>query len=87
MVSLLQALCRSDTGSSVPTPATSGTGSPVSTRSGGNLAHAIQQRSRFGFHIKSLEAKVSGCVEEGHEDETREGGLAVYSYQKFLTNF
>jgi hypothetical protein len=83
MVSLLQALCRSDIGSSVSTPSISGAASPVSARSSGNLAHAIQQRSRFGFHIKSFEAKVSGCVVEGHEDETREGGLAVYSYQKF----
>jgi len=87
MVSLIQALCRSDASSSVTTTSAPGTASSASPHSGGSLAHAIQQKSRFGVHIKTLEAKVSPCVVEGFEDETREGALAVYSYQSFITKF
>jgi len=76
MVSLLQALCRSDTGSEVTTASSSGTGSPVTSRSG-FAAHSIRHKSRFGGYIKSLEIKVQSCVDEGDEDETRESGLAV----------
>lgn len=79
LVSLLQALCRSDAGGDVITASTSGTGSPGATRTSGFASHAIRHRSRFGGYIKGIETKVQGCVEQGDEDETREGGLAVHS--------
>jgi hypothetical protein len=79
LVSLLQALCRSDAGGDVVTASSSGTGSPGATRTNGFASHAIRHRSRFGGYIKGLETKVQGCVEQGDEDETREGGLAVHS--------
>jgi hypothetical protein len=79
LVSLLQALCRSDAGGDVITASTSGAGSPGATRTSGFASHAIRHRSRFGGYIKGLETKVQGCVEQGDEDETREGGLAVRS--------
>ena len=77
MVSLLQALCRSDSGGDVTASSSSGTGSPATTRTGGFAPHAIRTKSRFGGYIKGLEAKVQECVDQGDEDETREGGLAV----------
>jgi hypothetical protein len=77
MVSLLQSLCRSDTGGEVITASSSGTGSPVTSRSGYS-AHSIRHKSRFGGYIKSFEIKIQACVDEGTEDETREGGLAVF---------
>ena len=80
LVSLLQALCRSDAGGDVITASTSGAGSPGATRTSGFASHAIRHRSRFGGYIKGLETKVQGCVEQGDEDETREGGLAVLSF-------
>jgi len=77
-VSLLQALCRSDTTGDITTAATSGTGSPVFARTAGFAAHAIRHKSRFGGYIQGLEVKVQECVDSGDEDETREAGLAVY---------
>ena len=77
-VSLLQALCRADTSEGVTTAATSGTGSPATTRTSGYASHAIRHKSRFGGYIKGLEVKIQACVEQGDEDETREGGLAVF---------
>jgi hypothetical protein len=77
LVSLLQALCRSDTTGDVTTAATSGSGSPISSRSAGFVAHAIRHKSRFGGYIQGLEVKVQECVDSGDEDETREIGLAV----------
>ena len=79
LVSLLQALCRSDAGGDIITASTSGTGSPSTTRTSGFASHAIRHQSRFGGYIKGLETKVQSCVEQGDEDETREGGLAVHS--------
>jgi hypothetical protein len=79
MVSLLQALCRSDSGGDVTTSTSSGTGSPVSTRTSGYASHAIRHRSRFGGYIKGLVGKVQACADQGDEDETRECGLAVHS--------
>jgi len=78
MVSLLQSLCRADMGAEVTTASSSGTGSPVVSR-GGFAPHSIRRKSRFGGYIKSFEVKVQACVDEGTEDETREGGLAVLS--------
>jgi hypothetical protein len=77
MVSLLQALCRSDPGGDVTSASSSGTGSPVASRTSGYTSHAILHRSRFGGYIKGLEVKVQGCVDQGDEDETREAGLTV----------
>lgn len=77
LVSLLQALCRSDTSGDVTTAATSGSGGSMSSRSAGFAAHAIRHKSRFGGYIKGLEVKVQECVDSGDEDETREAGLAV----------
>jgi hypothetical protein len=78
LVSLLQAICRSDAGGDVTTASSSGTGSPMTSRStGGYASHAIRHKSRFGGYIKGLEVKIHACVEQGDEDETREGGLAV----------
>jgi hypothetical protein len=77
LVSLLQALCRSDVSGDVTTAATAGPGSPVSSRTAGFAAHAIRHKSRFGGYIKGLEIKVQECVDSGDEDETREAGLAV----------
>lgn len=78
MVSLLQALCRSDTIGDVATASSSGTGSQATTRTSGYVSHAIRHKSRFGGYIKGLELKVQGCVDQGNEDETRECGLAVF---------
>jgi hypothetical protein len=77
LVSLLQALCRSDSGGDVTTASSSGTGSPTNSRSSGYASHSIRHKSRFGGYIKTLEIKVEGCVDLGDEDETREGGLTV----------
>lgn len=77
MVSLLQALCRSDSGGDITTASSSGTGSPITARASAYTSHAIRHKSRFGGYIKGLEVKVQGCVDEGDEDETREAGLAV----------
>jgi hypothetical protein len=77
MVSLLQALCRSDSGGESNTASTSGTGSPVTTRAGAFALHTIRHKSRFGGYIRGLEIKVQACVDQGEEDETRECGLAV----------
>jgi hypothetical protein len=86
MVSLLQALCRSDFGGDITTASSSGTGSPVTVRTSAYTAHAIRHRSRFGGYIKGLEVKVQGCVDEGDEDETREAGLAVIFFFQNLHN-
>jgi hypothetical protein len=77
LVSLLQSLCRSDSGGDVVTASSSGRESPVASRTSGYASHAIRHKSRFGGYIKGLEVKVQACVESGDEDETREGGLAV----------
>ena len=76
-VSLLQSLCRFDAGGDVTTSSSSGTASPVTNRTSAFSSHAIRHKSRFGGYIKGLEVKVQACVEDGHEDETREAGLAV----------
>jgi hypothetical protein len=78
LVSLLQSLCRSDSGGDVITASSSGTGSPVTTRTSGYASHSIRHKSRFGGYIKGLEVKVQACVDNGDEDETRECGLAVF---------
>jgi hypothetical protein len=85
MVSLLQALCRSDSGGDVTTASSTGTSSPVTSRTSGYASHAIRHKSRFGGYIKGLEVKVQACVEQGDEDETREGGLAVNPHNPRLT--
>ena len=77
LVSLLQALCRSDVTGDVTTGPTAGPGSLTSSRTAGYSAHAIRHKSRFGGYIKGLELKVQECVDSGDEDETREAGLAV----------
>jgi hypothetical protein len=80
LVSLVQALCRSDSDGDATTSASSGTGSPVSTRTSGYASHTIRHKSRFGGYINGLEIKVQVCIDHGDEDETREGGLAVHLY-------
>jgi hypothetical protein len=82
LVSLLQALCRSDVSGDVTTAATVGSANPSSARTAGFAAHAIRHKSRFGGYIKGLEIKVQECVDSGDEDETREAGLAVLPPQK-----
>jgi hypothetical protein len=86
MVSLLQALCRSDSGGDVTTSSSSGTGSPVTSRTSGYASHAIRHKSRFGGYIRGLEIKVQSCVDQGDEDETRECGLTVRSQTHYMTN-
>ena len=79
LVSLLQALCRSDSTGDVITSSSSGTGSPASSRTPGYGIHAIRHKSRFGGFIKGLEIKIQDCVDRGDEDETRECGLNVWT--------
>ena len=67
-------------GGNVTTASSSGTGSPVAARTSGYTPHAIRHKSRFGGYIRGLEIKVQSCVDQGDEDETREGGLAVHPY-------
>ena len=86
MVSLLQALCRSDSGGDVITASSSGTGSPVTSRTSGYASHAIRHRSRFGGYIRGLEIKVQTCVDQGDEDETRECGLIVRPQTHYVIN-
>jgi hypothetical protein len=79
LVSLLQALCRSDSGGDVTTSSSTGTTSPSTVRTAGFSSHSIRHKSRFGGYIKGLEVKIQACVDQGDEDETREAGLAVPS--------
>jgi hypothetical protein len=79
LVSLLQALCRSDSAGDVTTASSTGTSSPNTARTTGFSSHSIRHKSRFGGYIKGLEMKIEACVEQGDEDETREAGLVVLS--------
>jgi hypothetical protein len=79
LVSLLQALCRSDSGGDVTTSSSTGTTSPSTVRTADFSSHSIRHKSRFGGYIKGLEVKIQACVDQGDEDETREAGLAVPS--------
>ena len=85
LVSLLQALCRADAEGGITTASSSGTGSPTAARSN-YASHLIRRKSRFGGYIRGLEIKVQGCVDQGDEDETREGGLAVHSPPNLKSN-
>jgi hypothetical protein len=73
MVSLLQALCRSDVSDSAPTTSSSGSSSPLFPRA----LQSPRSRTRFGMYIKPLEKIVEQVVREADEDETREGALSV----------